>query len=243
MTNYMKDGRIWGLGLVLLGAMLLMQPVQAQNRAQRSSAVHQMYAENHMVSLVPIPVFFDGFRVDYDVRVMDNLWLNVAPQLNYRRKLQRPAEQYQVKKFDLWKNLGLKKTQLPAYTLNQTGVCLDLNLRYYHPHADGDQRTKGLYYEAGIGLEYNQFSRLNSKDEPYEVTTTRLGSQAYIGYMWRMWPKTTFDFYFGGAWRYAIHSFSQPEFRDLMNIDPIRPWSYLYSGVFLEAGLRIGFVL
>ena len=231
------------LGLVwcaMMGVVSVMQPVQAQTRAQRSTAVHQMYAENHIVSLVPIPVFFDGFRVDYDARIKDNLWLNVAPQLNYRRKMERPVEQY--KKIDVTKPLDAEN-KLPVYTLNQTGMSLELNLRYYHPTADGNQQVKGLYYAAGIGLDYNQFSRLNSRDQFYTVNTMRLGSQIQLGYMWRMWPKAIFDFYFGGMWRYAIHSFSAPEYKDFMKADPIRPWTHLYSGVFLEAGVRIGFVL
>lgn len=241
MTRYTKDGRIWVLSLVVCMTMGLMQPVQAQTRAQRSTAVRQMYAENHIVSLVPVPVFFDGFRVDYDVRIKDNLWLNVAPQVNYRRKLARPEKHYKYFKVN---DPFSDENKLPVYTLNLTGMSLKLNLRYYQPRENSDiQKTSGLYYAVGIGMDYNQHHRLSSRNEAYDVNTMRIGSQAYIGYMGRMWPKATFDFYFGGAWRYAIHSFSQPEYKALLKMDPIRPWTYLYSGVFLEAGIRIGFVL
>ncbi|MDE6112522.1 MAG: hypothetical protein K2G46_03800, partial [Bacteroidales bacterium] len=61
--------------------------------------------------------------------------------------------------------------------------------------------------------------------------------------MCRMWPRATFDIYAGGAWRNAINSFAQPEYEAIMMKDAQRSWTYQYNGIFLEAGVRIGFML
>lgn len=235
-------GRI-GSGLLLLGlALCLVLPVQAQNRAQRSNALHPIYTENHMLSLVPVPLFFNGFRIDYDARIKDNLWLNVAPQFNYRRKDHRPDGHY-LKPQVMPKNDGTGFENLPVYTLNQTGFSLEVNLRYYQPNTSRSELTSGLYYAAGLGVEYNDCDRLNSEDAAYGVRTTRIGTQVQIGYMFRMWPRATFDIYIGGAWRYAINKFGSPADEAAMRLDAQRSWTYQYSGIFAEAGIRIGFML
>ena len=236
-------GRI-GLGLLLSLALCAALPSQsqAQNRAQRSNALHQLYAENHMLSLVPVPLFFNGFRIDYDTRLKDNLWLNVAPQFNYRRKAERPHGHYS--RIDRNEPIDARTdNKLPVYTLNQTGFCLELNLRYYQPNTSRSAYTSGLYYAAGIGVEYNRCDRLNSEDTPYAVNTTRLGTQIQIGYMLRMWPRATFDIYLGGAWRYALNNFANPADEAVMKLDAQRSWTYQYNGIFMEAGIRIGFML
>ena len=231
-----------GLGLVLGLALCASLPLMAQNRAQRSIAIHQMYSENHMLSLVPVPLFFNGFRIDYDYRLKDNLWLNVAPQFNYRRKADRPDGQY--KKVNMNAPLDAEENALPVYTLNQTGFCLELNLRYYQPGTNRQaDHTGGLYYAAGLGFEYNQSDRLNSEDTPYSVNTTRIGTQIQIGYLCRMWPRATFDIYIGAAWRNAINGFKNPEHEAIMMKDVQRSWTYQYNGIFAEAGIRIGFML
>ena len=234
-------GRI-GVGLLLSLALCLALPLQAQNRAQRSNALHQIYTENHMLSLVPVPLFFNGFRIDYDVRLKDNLWLNVAPQFNYRRKAERPAKHY----MKINRNEPIEAgsgNELPVYTLSQTGFCLEANLRYYQPNTGRGAATGGLYYATGLGVEYNQSDRLNSEDTPYAVNTTRLGTQIQIGYMVRMWPRATFDIYIGAAWRYALNKFADTGDEAIMMKDAQRSWTYQYNGIFAEAGIRIGFML
>lgn len=188
-----------------------MWDIQAQTRTQRSTATHQIYTENHLISLVPVPLFFHGFRVDYDARLKDQLWLNVAPQLNYQRK--------------------------PSDTMSLTGFCLELNLRFFEP------RLKGLYFAAGLGFEYNESSKNNSNGNFYSVNTTRMGAQIQLGYMVKMWPRTMFDVYIGAAFRYAINKYPQASYEQLFKVDRVRPWSYQFSGVFMEAGIRIGFML
>ena len=237
-----RTTRRFGLGLALGLALCAALPLRAQNRAQRSNAIHQIYSENHMLSLVPVPLFFNGFRIDYDCRLQDNLWLNVAPQFNYKRKDGRPNGQYS--KVNMNAPLDAAgSNKLPVYTLNQTGFCLELNLRYYQPGTGNGSTTGGLYYAAGLGVEYNMCDRLNSEDTPYSVNTMRIGTQIQIGYMCRLWPRATFDIYAGGAWRNAINSFAQPEYEAIMMKDAQRSWTYQYNGIFLEAGVRIGFML
>lgn len=231
----------YAAGLALLITMGLSATGQAQNRFQRSQALQQIHSENHQISLVPVPLFFNGFRIDYDARIKDNLWLNVAPQFNYRRKAERPARHYSKRNVHPTNEGGYEN--LPVYTLNQTGFSLEVNLRYYQPNTSRSELTSGLYYAAGIGLEYNQCDRLNSTDTPYAVNTTRLGTQVQIGYMLRLWPRATFDIYLGGAWRYALNQFTNPADEAVMKLDAQHSWTYQYSGIFLEAGIRIGFML
>lgn len=99
----MKRNIIKYLAVLFLGGALAI-PVQAQKRTQRVDVLQGMYSENVMVSLVPLPLFFHGFRVDVDFRLKDNLWLQLAPQYNYYRKS------------------GIDRID---------GFCFDANLRYY----------------------------------------------------------------------------------------------------------------
>lgn len=71
---------------VLVCAVVSDAPLQAQTRAQRVNVLQDLYGDRMMVSLVPLPLFFNGFRVDFDCRLKDDLWLQIAPQYNYRRK-------------------------------------------------------------------------------------------------------------------------------------------------------------
>lgn len=241
-TRYGTGRMGLGLWLSLALCLSLALPAQAQSRAQRSNALHQLYTENHMLSMVPVPLFFNGFRIDYDARIKDNLWLNVAPQFNYRRKAERPDKHYS--KIDWNKPIEAGSgNELPVYTLNQTGFCLEVNLRYYQPNTSRSPYTSGLYYAAGLGVEYNRCDRLNSEDTPYAVNTTRLGTQIQIGYMLRMWPRATFDIYVGAAWRYALNQFANEADKAVMMKDAQHSWTYQYNGIFAEAGIRIGFML
>lgn len=77
---------------------------KAQTRAQRVDVLQDMYGENIMVSLVPVPLAFNGFRIDVDCRLKDRLWLQIAPQYNCKRK---------------------------GTHTKTDGFCLEANLRYY----------------------------------------------------------------------------------------------------------------
>ncbi|MDE6494460.1 MAG: DUF3575 domain-containing protein [Bacteroidales bacterium] len=101
-------GKILRIGTVLCLAGCLLLPARAQTRAQRVGVLQGIYNEKMVVSLVPIPLAFSGFRIDFDCRLKDRLWLQVAPQYNCKRRD------------------GNIKTD---------GFCLEANLRYFLKNA------------------------------------------------------------------------------------------------------------
>ncbi|MEG1718224.1 MAG: hypothetical protein RRX93_05600 [Bacteroidales bacterium] len=214
--NKKVSHKIW-TSLVVMLSLCLCVPSFAQNRTQKSNAIHKLYGENFMVSLVPIPLFFHGFRVDLDARIKDNLWINIAPQYNYHRSLH-----------------NYQKTD----TLRLNGFCLEVNMRYYEP------RAKGLYFAVGLGVDYNIINEFNKKNQQfYSVNSTRLGGQIQMGYMVKMWPRAVFDVYIGAAFRGTINKYSQEQYKQNMEYGGVKPWSYAFGGVFMEAGVRIGLML
>lgn len=217
-------------GLMFLS---LSRPCHAQTKALRSDNLQAVFQENMSVSLVPLPLFFNGFRVDFDCRLKDRLWLQVAPQYNYRRKGEKTRTD---------------------------GFCLDVNARYYVFR----NSARGFYIATGLGLDYNQITE-SSGDFPdaptkgkgklkrhqgnigfegeYSVDAFRFGAQVQLGWQISLWPRTVMDFYIGAAFRHSFNSYSDPVSEQIGTNIPIRPWMYQFSGVYMQAGIRIGLML
>ena len=213
--------------------LLLSRPCHAQTKALRSDNLQAVFQENMSVSLVPLPLFFNGFRVDFDCRLKDRLWLQVAPQYNYRRKGEKTRTD---------------------------GFCLDVNARYYVFR----NSARGFYIATGLGLDYNQITE-SSGDFPdaptkgkgklkrhqgnigfegeYSVDAFRFGAQVQLGWQISLWPRTVMDFYIGAAFRHSFNSYSDPVSEQIGTNIPIRPWMYQFSGVYMQAGIRIGLML
>lgn len=217
-------------GLMFLS---LSRPCHAQTKALRSDNLQAVFQENMSVSLVPLPLFFNGFRVDFDCRLKDRLWLQVAPQYNYRRKGEKTRTD---------------------------GFCLDVNARYYVFR----NSARGFYIATGLGLDYNQITE-SSGDFPdaptkgkgklkrhqgnigfegeYSVDAFRFGAQVQLGWQISLWPRTVMDFYIGAAFRHSFNSYSDAVSEQIGTNIPIRPWMYQFSGVYMQAGIRIGLML
>ena len=213
--------------------LLLSRPCHAQTKALRSDNLQAVFQENMSVSLVPLPLFFNGFRVDFDCRLKDRLWLQVAPQYNYRRKGEKTRTD---------------------------GFCLDVNARYYVFR----NSARGFYIATGLGLDYNQITE-SSGDFPdaptkgkgklkrhqgnigfegeYSVDAFRFGAQVQLGWQISLWPRTVMDFYIGAAFRHSFNSYSDAVSEQIGTNIPIRPWMYQFSGVYMQAGIRIGLML
>lgn len=215
---------------VVAGLLLLSRPCHAQTKALRSDNLQAVFQENMSVSLVPLPLFFNGFRVDFDCRLKDRLWLQVAPQYNCRRM---------------------------GESTRTDGFCLEVNARYYVFR----NSARGFYIASGLGVDYNQITE-NSADFPeggrgkvkraqenigftgeYSVNAFRFGGQVQLGWQVSLWPRTVMDFYVGAAFRHSFNSYADPVSEQIgMNI-PIRPWMYQFSGIYMQAGIRIGLML
>ena len=222
------------VSVAVAGLMLvsLSRPCHAQTRALRSDNLQSVFQENMSVSLVPLPLFFNGFRVDFDCRLKDRLWLQVAPQYNCRRK---------------------------GENTRTDGFCLDVNARYYVFR----NSARGFYIASGLGVDYNQITE-NSEDFPevpkgkgnlkrhqgnigfegqYSVNAFRFGAQVQLGWQISLWPRTVMDFYVGAAFRHSFNSYSDAVSEQIGTNIPIRPWMYQFSGVYMQAGIRIGLML
>lgn len=196
----------------------IFQSARAQN-AQRVGDVQSEYDERFMVSLVPLPLAFNGFRFDFDSRLKDNLWLQLAPQYNYKRK---------------------------GANIKIDGLCFEANMRYYA----GRSSSHGFYVASGLGADYNRIQDVitetaqgNPEEEietPYKLTALRVGGQLQVGYSFGLWPGALLDVYAGAAFRHSFNSFSDEASRTIVENGDWRPWHYHFSGLFMQAGIRLG---
>jgi hypothetical protein len=191
--------------------------VQAQEtKYNKTDILHPVFSEKVMISLVPVPIIFNGFRVDADIRLADNLWLNIAPRFN----------------------LKIAQQDIPNSKFVRGGG-LDINARYYMGN-----KPIGFYISAGLGMEYNQVGDFIKKANEYlEVTSLRFGGQAYLGYSFRLWPRCVMDFYVGATFRYSSNSFVDEKSLNTYNNIRVNPFSYYFSGICFDGGVRIGITL
>lgn len=201
--------------LVIIGTLLcLLLPAKAQNRFQRVDNLQDMYGENFMVSLVPVPLAINGFRMDFDCRLKDRLWLQLAPQYDYKRKN------------------GNIKTD---------GFCLEANIRYYVKNSSsrGFYVASGLgidYNKIQDFAEYQDDVYLDF----YKLTSFRFGGQIQLGYSFRLWPGALMDLYAGAAFRHSFNTYADENSRFIVEQGNVKPWQYHFSGLFMQLGVRIG---
>jgi hypothetical protein len=173
-----------------------------------------VFSEYAIVSLVPLPIISNGFRVDVDVRISDNIWLNIAPRLNI-------------------------KSAADSNSKFVRGGGMDINIRYYFKN-----KPLGFYISIGVGAEYNQLGNIIKKTkEYYEVNSARFGGQTYLGYSFRLWTRCTMDIYAGAAFRHSANSFSSEEYKNIVQQHRPSPFSYHFSGIYFDGGIRFCVVL
>ncbi len=192
--------------------LFLLLPAKAQNRVQRARVLQGMYDENFMLSLVPVPLAFNGFRVDFDCRLRDRLWLQLGPQYDCKRK---------------------------GAEIKTDGFCLEANLRYYVKNSSsrGFYVASGL----GVDYNRIQdLEKVDGEEVPYKLTSTRFGGQVQIGYSFGLWPRALMDLYVGAAFRHAFNGFSDERSRQIVENGNLKPWQYHFSGLFMQVGVRIG---
>jgi acetyltransferase-like isoleucine patch superfamily enzyme len=179
-----------------------------------SNVLHPVFSEKVIVSLVPVPLIFNGFRVDVDVRINDNIWLNIAPRINIKPAIE----------------IGSKFI---------FGGGLDINARYYIQN-----KPLGFYVSTGLGAEYNSLGdNIKKTKEYYEITAIRFGGQTHVGYSFHLWSRCTMDIYAGTTFRNSINSFPNEEYKGIINNKRPSPFSYYFSGVCFDGGIRIGITL
>lgn len=194
--------------------LCLLEPLKGQTRAQRVGVLQDVYGEKMMVSLVPVPLVVNGFRIDFDCRLKDRLWLQLAPQYNHKRK--------------------------GVYTKTD-GFSLEANVRYYVKNSP----SRGFYVASGLGIDYNQLQKGNTgghgvETREYSLSAFRFGGQLQVGYSFRLWPRALMDLYVGAAFRRSFNSYDSEESRMAVEGGSVEPWEYHFSGLFMQAGVRIG---
>lgn len=197
--------------MVLSVAVCSLVPAWGQTRAQRAGVLQGIYNETMLVSLVPVPLAFNGFRADFDYRLKDALWLQVAPQYNNKRK---------------------------GTDIRLDGFCLEANVRYYLKGS----APRGFYIASGLGLDYNRIQDLD-ETMPYRVNATRLGGQLQLGFQFGLWPRAVMDLYVGAAFRHSFNTYDTEVSRSVVEHMSVKPWNYHFSGLFMQAGVRIGLLL
>lgn len=199
---------------VLFCVLGILQCPQAQTRAQRVGVLQDVYGDNIMVSLVPVPLAFNGFRLDVDCRLKDRLWLQIAPQYNCKRK--------------------------GVYT-KLDGFCLEANVRYYLKNSSsrGFYLASGIGLDYNQ-IQQGKTDEFEVETKEYGLNSTRFGGQIQLGYSFNLWPRALMDLYVGAAFRHSFNSYDSEDSRMAVEAGDIKPWQYHFSGLYMQVGVRIG---
>lgn len=187
-------------------------PVKAQE-IQTSEPLP--YPES-IISIVPQYLIMNGIRVDYDKKIRDQHWLQIAPQFYLSEK--KPAKDYHIPKFN-----------------NLLGTGLNLYHKYY-PSAN--RVLSNVYISYGVAWQYFNIKYdeaiFNNHVERYS-NIHKMGGDVNIGVLSLLSSHIALDLYAGLGFRYASiksDANSPKKFDEFFS-------DYGYTGNIINLGFRI----
>lgn len=179
----------------------------------------EIFTPSGIISFVPQYFFINGLRLDYDLGINSNHWLQMAPVFFFRDS---PSD-------------GALATTRSS---NQKGAGLHVYHRYYP--AEGFA-AKNIYLAYGPMYHYNNLQYQDSPDTDHPeryASIHKTGFDILLGFNTLWSDNMTIDLFVGMGLRHSfIHS-------DAVNPEKFNN-SYIdfgYSGNVLLMGFRIGFV-
>jgi hypothetical protein len=175
--------------------------------------------KTNMVSLVPLYIIQDGFRVDFDHRISERSWIQLAPAV-YFRENNAPTSESRYD-FTALKGGGLNIYHrfYPGHGPGHGGVYISYGGVYQYTRID--------YTERLMAINYDRFSKIQ-----------RIGGDINIGIMAKLSHDVLLDFYTGFGIRHATVQSNADDPR-LYNSDYFERG---YTGIILNLGFRVGFL-
>ena len=170
-----------------------------------------------VMSFVPQYLINNGIRVDYEIKIKNNNWIQLCPQFYL--------------------------TEKGSHTNNNTDYneVAGVGVFAYHKiYLSNSDSPFGSYFS--YGFAYNYFN-IDFDETNNAVTTTesaqinKFGADLIIGYQTVVSQRIIIDIYTGVGGRYSDYKYSgttRPKYNDTY-------WDYGYTGNLLHLGFRIGF--
>ncbi|MFW6222218.1 MAG: hypothetical protein ACOC3T_01265 [Bacteroidota bacterium] len=175
---------------------------------------------NKIISFVPQYLINSGIRVDYDIRLSDRHWLQLAPQIYLRDRSSSDPEEYYPDYHQLYgAGLFLYHKQYLKQNSEPEGAYLSYGLTYNYFYLNYDEEWVNSYVE--------RYSKIN-----------KLGGDIIIGISTILFDYVTLDIYAGLGVRYSLldsDAENPRHFNDFYS-------DFGYTGNMMSLGLRLGVI-
>ncbi len=179
------------------------------------------YKHNRIISIVPSYLITHGIRIDYDFKIKERNWIQLAPQFYLKENRDYNTEYEYLDDYSQHVGAGLHLYHK---------IYFEDNFSTYNPYI-----SYGPVY---------QFHKLNYDESYFNNTIERstsinkFGTDLIFGVMYSFNRFFAIDFYGGVGFRYSIYS---------TNADVLRKFNESYSdfgykGNLLTLGIRISFL-
>ncbi|KAF5076535.1 hypothetical protein DSECCO2_160020 [anaerobic digester metagenome] len=187
---------------------------------QQSDTAPDSLRASSMISFVPQYLINNGIRVDYDVRLSGNKWLQLAPQFYLREE----------------GSDAITQNDEDYYNLIGTGLHV-----YYKNIPNIDFKRTNAYISYGVAwqlfrLEHNE--RVNDFVTPCNTTINKVGAEVTVGLLTTLGQNIGIDFYAGLGFRHSFYT---------TNANSISRFKggyldYGYTGNIILLGVRLSFI-
>lgn len=171
------------------------------------------------INLLPVYLFVNGLRVDYDFSINRNHWIQAGPTIylsEHKSERYLAGDEY----------------------LRHTGIGLNLYHRYYP--GDGF-RTNNVYISYGGNWHYNHLQyneEVGAREHERYSTLQKYGADVIMGFYSVAAERLLIDIYAGMGIRYSVLSSDADSPHEFNN----GYFSPGFSGNILVMGIRIGFL-
>lgn len=219
-NNSTSDSSLRNIFIPLLVAVLFIIPRTGFSQEPQVNETTGNPSYNNIISILPLYLFINGMRVDYDYSINNRHWLQAGPLLFYSE------------------NATPDNIMLSDPFTRHLGTGLHLFHRYYPGNGYGHVP---VYLSYGPmwqyhKLNYGEGEGINAS-EKYSIIN-RIGADVVFGYNIIGQQLMNFDFYIGMGIRYSMQSSNATE-----------PYKYNdthsapgFSGTVFTAGIRIGII-
>ncbi|MBS4012294.1 MAG: hypothetical protein KGZ97_00855 [Bacteroidetes bacterium] len=206
------------ISLLLLFPLLVFGQIDIEKHEvyEEVAEEKEVLLESKILSIVPQYFFASGLRVDFDIKITNNHWIQTAPVIY----------------------VGSKMLLIRDYT-NAAGVGLSVYHRYYPGLGYG---SIPVYVAWGPGYQYTNVEYKETSGMLYLKRNSKIHKAALdftIGVYSGAGKTVVFDFYMGMGIR---HSFINSDGSNPKKFNDFY-YDYGYSGTILLLGARIGLPL
>lgn len=205
--------------LPIIALFILATPFVAFTQSTKENDIHQ---PSKTISFVPFYLVTNGIRIDFDVKLKENHWLQLAPQFYLREHEDNdPGDYYNNRRFTSLLGAGLHI--------------------YHRVYMNKEFSRLNPYMSYGatwqyFNLKYNETPFSNEIERYSEIN--KVGGDAIVGFVFVLNNFIALDFYGGVGYRYSfLHSdaTSPIKFNNFYT-------DYGYKGNLITTGVRISFL-